>query len=82
VRIYNKIWQKEYEDPEWFKEEIIYFDRDKNTWITEIWLFNRDENGDIYETILEEEKQYPRGSKLVMEKKFPWLINRPTWRYA
>lgn len=79
MKIYHKVWQKEYESPEWFKEELIYFDRDKNEWITEVWKFTRNEEGDIEETILEEEKNYARGSKPIIEEKFPWLKHRKTW---
>ena len=79
MKIYHKVWQKEYESHEWFKEELIYFDRDKNEWITEVWKFTKNEEGDIEETILEEEKKYSRGSKPIIEKKFPWLKHRKTW---
>ena len=53
--------------------------RSENKWITEIWKYNKDEDGIIYESILKEEKKYPRGSKPIIEKKFPWLKHRQTW---
>ena len=79
MKIYNKIWQKQYESPEWFAEELVYFDKDKDKWITKVWKYTKDESGGIWEAILEEEQEYPRGSKLVIERKFPWLNNRKTW---
>ena len=79
MKIASLIWQKDYESPEWYREEIVYFFRPDNQWITEIWVYNRDEEGMIYDTFLEEEKTYPRGSKKKIMEKFPWLKHRPTW---
>jgi len=79
MEIHNKIWQKKHESPKWFTEEIVYFDKNKNKWITEAWKYTKNESGDIEEVILKEEQQYPRGSKLIIERKFPWLHNRKNW---
>ena len=64
MEIHNKIWQKKHESPKWF---------------TEAWKYTKNESGDIEEVILKEEQQYPRGSKLIIERKFPWLHNRKNW---
>ena len=37
MKIASKVWQKEYESTEWYREEIVYFLRSENKWITEIW---------------------------------------------
>ena len=79
MKIASQIWQKEFESPEWFREEIVYFLRSENQWITEIWEYNRDEKGRIYESILKKRKTYPRGSKSKIMEKFPWLKHRNTW---
>tara|TARA_R100000734_G_C3216004_1_gene29318 strand:- start:195 stop:470 length:276 start_codon:yes stop_codon:yes gene_type:complete len=80
MNIASEIFQKNYEDVEWFQEELVYYFEETNEWKSEVWKFNRNQDGDIETTELVEEKSYPRGSKPILEEKFPWLKHNKKWK--
>jgi|TARA_R100000781_G_scaffold112795_1_gene80394 hypothetical protein len=79
MRLHGKIWQKGYEASDWIKEELVYFNKSKNIWVTEVYKYFKDEDGEIIEVECLSDNNYPRGSKDKLETLFPWLKKRPTW---
>lgn len=79
MNIASEVFQKYYEDPTWFQEELVYFFKDSGEWISEVWKYTKDDEGNIENTELVEEKSYPKGSKPKLEDKFPWLRYHDKW---
>ena len=80
MNIASHITQKNYEGTEWFQEEMVYFFKETNEWKSEVWRYNINEDGDIEESELVEDKTYSKGSKHILEDKFPWLRYNKKWK--